>query len=840
MSAARLWGWTTLLLLTGPLLGWGQEPTKKPPQADVRLDFNGDPLPSGAIARLGTPRFRHPGAVHAVAFSEDGKLLAASSDGRNMVVIWDRAKGRKLLEIPTGGVMPPGLLRFSSDNKRLYGSCWYGKDVRFYAWDATTGAEAKDVPALPARSRAVRYSQGGREAILLYWESEIIRWDLEKGKELARYTMPSGYMSAIALVGERVLVAQFGGESVRMWDTADKKQLWSVKATREKSYPGLPMAFSRDGKLIAIETPPRVISVYESVTGKLVRQLEADVEKIYYSLCISPDGRTVAGSCRDASIRLFDLETGRQRAKIPAIEGWVTNIYFAPDSKVFATGGGNNAHAVLLWDTATGKPIEPAAGHTSPVSSVSFSPDSQTVATGSWIRGDAVIRLWDPTSGKPLRSLTATQPDGVSAVAFSPDGRTLAACHWWQGKKVRIWDVAAGREEHVLAGHEAGVTCVAFSRDGKHLASGDTYYNKMGSYEGRLCLWDPEGGRLVHEIRGTAGAIQRVLFTPDGRHVLAAANGVHIYDVDTARLVVDPLHAKARIWDLSLSGDGRLLATAELNGRPRLWELATRREIPLQLPGAVGNGVALTLDGRTLMMGGAKGLVFFHWPSGEIAGKLASDTDVGSRLFPSPDGRRLATAGNAESSVYIWDVADLAKRPLPMVAEPDKVELRRWWTDLRDDDPTVAYQAVWRFAAVPDKAVAYFAKMMEPIKAPAADQVARLIDDLDSAEFGVRDRGSRELERLGDLVVAALRKAKKGKLSLEQARRIDELLAKLDGPVPGPEQLRAVRAVATLEQIGNPQARTLLAEFATGAEGARLTREARASLERLKKPLGSP
>jgi WD40 repeat protein len=226
------------------------------------------------------------------------------------------------------------------------------------------------------------FAPGTREAILRLHE-KILRWDTGKGKELGRYPGPGGAVSTAARVGQRLLVPRFDGQSVAMWDAAQHKQLWSVKATRANNVPVLPMAFSAHGKLFAVETPARVISVYESVTGKVVRRLEGDVGKVYYSLCISPDARTVAGSNWDGSLRLWDLESGRERVKVPAMQGWTTNVFFAPDSKSFATGGPNNPHAVLLWDTATGKRIEPFPGHTSPVSSASFSPDGRTVATSS-------------------------------------------------------------------------------------------------------------------------------------------------------------------------------------------------------------------------------------------------------------------------------------------------------------------------------------------------------------------------------------------------------------------------------------------------------------------------
>lgn len=664
-----------------------------------------------------------------------------------------------------------------------------------------------------------------------------MRWDIDKGKELGRYPKPgAGYLSAAAQVGERLLVPNFDGQSVVMWDVTRKKRLWSVEASRDKNYPSLPMTFSADGKLFAVEAPPRVISVYESITGKSVRRLEGDAGKSYYSLRISPDARTVAGSNWDGSLRLWDLESGQERAKITAIQGWITNVFFAPDSKTFATGGGNNAHAVLLWETTTGKSIHPLRGHTSPVWSFAFSPDGRTVATSSWLRGDPVIRLWNPRTGKLLRSLASSERGGVSAVAFSPDGKTLAACSRSGERKVRLWDVGTGRERYALAGHQAGCTCVAFSPDSKRLASGDSYYNCMGQHEGRLCIWDVEGGKMLREIRGTRGAIQRVRFSRDGRHILAAANGVHIYDADSGRLTGPPLQGDRRIWALSLSADGRLLATADERGPARLWELTTGREIALPSPSSIGYDVDLTRDGRTLAVSGSKGgAALFHWPSGQTAGELSGETAMGRPLVFSPDSHLLAMGEDPNSSVLIWDVAGMINRPLPAIARPTEAELRRWWAALGDVDPTAAYKAVWRFVAVPDQTLPFLADTLQPVKAPNPATVARLVEELDSSQFQTREKASRELGRFGEAAASALRNAKRDGISLEKKRRIDNLLARLADPIPSPEQLRALRAMAVLEQIGGPETRKLFTRLAAGAAGARLTHEAKAALERLQR-----
>jgi WD40 repeat protein len=812
---------------------WAQNSLKERQSSRGRLDLHGDPLPEGAVARLGTVRFRHPGAVHAVAFSQDGKLLAASSDDLIRVVIWERATGRKLREIRLAGLAsPPNHLRFSPDAKRLYGSYHYGRGSALFAWDVETGAS---LPCPLTQAWLLGYAQEGREAILLHKETDIVRFDLDKGKELERHPNPAGSISTAARLGDQLLVPQFDGQAVRMWDVARNKQLWSVAATRNKNYPGLPMVFSSDGKLFAVEAPPRVISICESASGKLLRRIEADVGNIYWSLAISPNARTVAGSNWDGMLRLWDLESGRESVQIPSIEGRVTHVFFAPDSKTFATGDGNNAHAVLLWDTATGRRIEPFSGHTSPVSSVAFSPDGGTMATSSWLRGDPVVRLWDPQTGRLLRSLRTPDRHGVSAVAFSPDGKTLAACGWAEKKSfVRLWDVSSGCERHVLTGHEARCICLAFAPDGKRLASGDASINRKGHYEGRLRIWDAEGGKLVCEIRGTRGAIRRVVFTRDGRQVLAAADGVYVYDADTGELVGEPIQPEGSLWSLALSSDSRLLAT---NGHNQiwLWELASRREIPLAIPGGAGRDVDFAPNGRILAVSSQKGdIVLFDWLAEEVIGTISVGADVGSRVVFSPDGLRLATAENPESSVLIWDVSRQVNRPQAADAKPSDADLRGWWNDLSDINPRKASRAVWRFAAAPEQTLPFLTDRLRPVEAPEPASVARLIDDLDSDDFQMREKASQRLEHLGEGVAEALRAAKNRAASLEQRRRIERLLNQVAGIEPSLEPLRALRALAILEQLDGAGARRLLADLAAGAEGARLTREAKVALERLK------
>jgi hypothetical protein len=155
------------------------------------------------------------------------------------------------------------------------------------------------------------------------------------------------------------------------------------------------------------------------------------------------------------------------------------------------------------------------------------------------------------------------------------------------------------------------------------------------------------------------------------------------------------------------------------------------------------------------------------------------------------------------------------------------------WADLASANGARGYSAVCRLADHPRLAVPYLRARLRPITTPDAGRIARLIARLDSDHFETRQKASAELERLAELAQPALLRAKHRKPTPEVRKRVDELLRKLERPVTAPEKLRQIRAVEALERMGTPEAQRLLEELAKGAPAARLTREAKESLERL-------
>lgn len=199
----------------------------------------------------------------------------------------------------------------------------------------------------------------------------------------------------------------------------------------------------------------------------------------------------------------------------------------------------------------------------------------------------------------------------------------------------------------------------------------------------------------------------------------------------------------------------------------------------------------------------------------------------------SPDGTLLAS-GSWDRTVLVWDITGRITATRPFPAELTSAERNTLWNDLASLDAATAFRAVQRLAGAGQAGVTLLKEQMRPVAAVEARQVNRLIADLDSDQFAVREQASRELGRLGDRAELALRQALAGNPSAEVRRSLERILENL-ATAGAPERLRGVRAVEVLERIGSVEARGVLETLSRGLPEARLTREALAALARLKK-----
>jgi hypothetical protein len=224
----------------------------------------------------------------------------------------------------------------------------------------------------------------------------------------------------------------------------------------------------------------------------------------------------------------------------------------------------------------------------------------------------------------------------------------------------------------------------------------------------------------------------------------------------------------------------------------------------------------------------AAGKAIFHrqW-SEEYRTKFAGGCPAGSFGFAL--GGRAIVTGMTDGTLLVWDVSPATKDAQDK-CDLSRKELEQLWADLAANADQ-AHRAIYALADAPGSAVSILKESLKPVGALDENRIARLIGQLDSDQFAVRDSAMKELREARDEIGPALQRALDNAPSVETTRRIKAILS-APPSAPAGETLRSLRAVKVLERIATPDARQLLQKLADGASSGRLTREAKAALER--------
>jgi WD40 repeat protein len=333
-------------------------------------------------------------------------------------------------------------------------------------------------------------------------------------------------------------------------------------------------------------------------------------------MSFSPDGKFLAISWIDQFVRLWDVGTGREVGSfVPSPDEAVRQLAFGPaDTTLVMVFDDGKAQ---LWDPATGKKRgefrDPGQGHWCHAAAVS--PDGKMVATG----GLNDVCLWETATGGLRQRLTGYQRP-VLALAFSPDGLSLSTAS--DGGECRVWRVADGQELHraqlpVKAAEANPVRKLTFSRDGATLA-----WNHWRQHEW-VRLTDVKTGKQVETLGQPTAAL--AAFAPDGKTV----------------------------------------ATPTEDGRLRLWETATGKEVRTFAgePGKV-EWLGFTADGKTLISVG-KEVIFWDAGTGkEVRRRAAPQVTFDRRACALVPGDKILAVGEADYSrrpqrgcrVFLWDL----------------------------------------------------------------------------------------------------------------------------------------------------------------------------------------
>lgn len=267
-----------------------------------------------------------------------------------------------------------------------------------------------------------------------------------------------------------------------------------------------PLAFTPDGRLLALADGDLSVRLWNPAEGKEERTVGSDTDLVR-TIAYSPDGRYLAVGGYDETIKVWEVATGRQPRLLRGHRGHVNALAFSPDGRFLASGGQDGT--VRLWDVAAETAVRVMTGKNLAVLSVAFSADGKSLAAG---QSDHIIRIWDVGTGNRLAELVGHK-DAVQDLDFSPDGKYLASSS--SDSTIRIWEVSTWRTVTALTGHRLSVWCVAFTRDGHYLVSGGA--------DGSLRLWELSSGHEIARLLAPGlGTVPTLAFSADGKYLAAA------------------------------------------------------------------------------------------------------------------------------------------------------------------------------------------------------------------------------------------------------------------------------------------------------------------------------
>jgi WD40 repeat protein len=307
----------------------------------------------------------------------------------------------------------------------------------------------------------------------------------------------------------------------------------------------------------------------------------------------SPDGRRAisSGWYVDKTISLWDIETGKVIRVMQGHDDGIYCVAFSPDGRHVLSGGFKGS--LRLWDVEEGREVRTLwdERERAAIGALAYSPDGKRAVAGN---SNGLVRMLDVDSGKEIYRRQVGTNGGVWGVAFSGDGRILVAGGNGHPRyRVSIMEADSGREIRVVEGPSPLITAVALSGDGRLVAA--------SGRDNRILVWDVDTGKRVSRLEANEGGVYGLAFLPDGNRLLSGGgnridpswmrsdgslineqeeemqmggdNSVRLWDVATGQeLARFEGHVRA-VRSVAVSPDGRFALSGSDDHTVRLWPL---------------------------------------------------------------------------------------------------------------------------------------------------------------------------------------------------------------------------------------------------------------------------
>lgn len=810
-SGWRNIGAGVLLSVIAPLLvellvvrAFAQDPGQQDPERkdeSQRVDYLGDPLPAGALLRLGTVRFS-PGSIFDSILSADDQVVVSLG---SPMIGWNAATGQRLWSVE--------IKREQFETAFMTSAASYG----FQPMVRMPKSNRFLLPSGRGNFQWIDFQSGKSElAFKAAARNRICTVDVHRDEALYAIGTPKDLIVCDASGATKFKIKNNPEKPLNEDRNGDDR----LKFGGDFSY----ASFSPvDDTLVLVNSEtPKSLRVLNAQDGSELKRIETKDRVVRFAF--APGGRRLATTERDIAARLYDLESGSlvwERVFSPAglDERYTTDICFSPVENLLAVGTAiGEDQRIHLLDPANGETVGTLTGHTWKPWRVNFSSDGKRLFSSGW---DGVLRVWDVDRREQIRVENSERASSVCTL--TQDGRLLA--YGDDSGKIHVVESQTGKKLRTIHVDPFNFSQMAFAADNKTLAAGGSSSSSIAVFvwnldqEEPLHRWEWPKGRDVHS------SVDSLSLTPDGKRLAVAVfrqSKCFVFDLPSDRQMAELNHQS--VYGLGLHPDGEQLVTAGWDSMVRFWNLETGEVIHERKHELQGRddarmyGVKFSPDQQriaTLNMSSSVSILDLELNSirqiplegspvydcfafsknglwvavGQRDGNATViDVHSGEQLWFhqchsgsvyniefGPDDRTLLTGG-ADGVNYVWDLNQTSKSP--------DADCREVAVHLFGDDGQAAFDAFQYLASRPDEAlpaiVASVEQQFATFESDNRETIESLVERLDRNEVF----GEAESSQLADLGLGTL-------FAIEES--LSEKFATLEDDDPRMKNLESLR-----------------------------------------------
>jgi RNA polymerase sigma factor (sigma-70 family) len=621
------------------------KPMPKLQTAERRDRFN-DPLPPGAIARLGTISLQHAGCPDRVDFSADSKELLSCGNG--VIRHWQVETGHEIDHFDFREVGRQDVACCLTEDRKIavvfHRELGNHYPITVETYYVETRKKIGDFQ-LPNTHFNYTTPLDSPARLIAVTNEKFDIWDVKAGRTISSIQLPDRN-GVLGLCADADKLVTWDPESkISVFDAKTGERLHLIDGgirdqfERHLLAPGgrwlltkgftpreMPSPETNPASKRLVMVPDNFYRVWDLEKGKLCGKMEAGSEAAFFDVAaISPDGRTAlalsGNSFSQQSLGWYDIATQKLRATWPNDLQFGSVAALSPDQKTLAVASQHGG--IRLWDVTNRREIHSFESHHGVVAHAAFSPDGRSALT---IGADDMIAEWKLEDGRQMRRWRELA-EGMNYSAYAANCLFAVKADPRPNGRITVWDLEKNREVRDF-GPFRPHRAIDLSADGSRLT---IVTNENGKCQMRN--WDVESGKELNQfdVELSTDGNTHVWPLGDGRQVLTSGGQVSGYDQSSGH--------KLFHWSVRDQDEAKLYIDTRCTMRP-------------------------SPDGRQIacLLPKNRGIQIRELDSGKTIRNLECDTAQFPHCY-SPNGKLLAVPTNAITpSIIVWEVTTGKKK----------------------------------------------------------------------------------------------------------------------------------------------------------------------------------